>query len=704
MATIQTSIQIRDGLSSAFRSMNTAMQATINSFEHLQQVSGNAVNTSSIEIARRELARAESAINGVEQEIIQSNQAQQQLNNSIHNGTSAANGFLSKLGAIVATYLSLQAAKDVIALSDEMTNTTARLNMMNDGLQTSAKLQQMIYDSAQRSYGAYSQTADLVAKLGMNAKDAFSSNKETVAFAELLNKQFGIAGTNAAGVSAATLQLTQALGSGVLRGQELNSIFEQAPNIIQTIADYLDVPIGKIREMAADGEITADIVKRAMFAAADDINTKFANMPLTFEQIWTSFKNEALWAFQDVLSALNDIANNEKFLSFVNSTKKSLYTIAQVSLIIIQTLSAIGGFLYDNWSIIAPIIFSAAGAVWAFTNALILYKAAAVAAAIKTWALNSAILASPLFWIPAIIIGIIALIYLLVGVINRFAGTSISATGIVAGAFTMLGAFIYNWIAFIWNNIAALVEFFANVWQHPVYSVKRLLGNLANVAIDMATSMIGSFDSAATNLGNMFIDGANMAIKAINWVIGALNKIPGVNIGEIGQIGHMGSVKGVYSGLKSKINNWVGDAPEGYWQAPTIDFKSPLDSFKGGYDWGAKLLNGFNLNSSTANSNMNDLLSSISGLQDAVDLGNEDGKDTSGNTKKLADSADMLEEDLKYLRDLAERDVINRFTTAEVKVDMINHNTVNSDLDLDGIIDQFGEKLEETLDVIAEGV
>jgi tape measure domain-containing protein len=704
MATIQTSIQIRDGLSSAFRSMNTAMQATINSFEHLQQVSGNAVNASSIELARRELARAESAINGVEQEIIQSNQAQQQLNNSIHNGTTAANGLLSKLAAIVGTYLTLQAAKDVISLSDEMTNTTARLNMMNDGLQTTAELQQMIYDSAQRSYGAYSQTADLVAKLGMNAKDAFSSNKETVAFAELLNKQFGIAGTNAAGVSAATLQLTQALGSGVLRGQELNSIFEQAPNIIQTIADYLDVPIGKIREMAADGEITAEIVKRAMFAAADDINSKFANMPLTFEQIWTSFKNEALWAFQDVLASLNDIANSEKFLGFVESLKQSLYVIAQVSLYIVQSLSAIGGFLYDNWSILGPIIMGVAGALLAYGAYMGIVRIATLFATAAQWAWNAALTANPIGLVIAGIVLLIGLIYLLVGVINKFAGTSISATGIVAGTFTMLGAFIYNWIVFVWNNISALVEFFANVWQHPVYSVKRLLGNLANVAIDMATSMIGSFDSAATNLGNMFIDGANMAIKAINWVIGALNQIPGVNIGEIGQIGHMGSVKGVYSGLKSKINNWVGDAPEGYWQAPTMDFKSPLDSFKGGYDWGANLLNGFNLNSTTANSNMNDLLSTISGLQDAVDLGNEDGKDTAGNTKKLADSADMLEEDLKYLRDLAERDVINRFTTAEVKVDMTNHNTVNSDLDLDGIIDQFGEKLEETLDVIAEGV
>lgn len=285
IATIRTSIQIQDNMSRAFQSMNTAMNVVLSSFESLQRASGRAVDTASIQLARQELARAGAAFDQVENEIRQANNEQQRFNNEIRAGTSAADGLLGKLIGIAATYLSIRSTLGIVALSDEMTNITARLDMMNDGLQTTAELQQMIFDSAQRSFGAYADTADLVGKIGMNAADAFSSNAEVIGFAELITKQFGIAGTNAEGVKNATLQLTQALGGGVLRGQELNSIFEHAPNIIQTIADYLEVPIGKIREMAGDGQITSEVIKSAMFSAVDEINDKFNSMPLTFEQL-----------------------------------------------------------------------------------------------------------------------------------------------------------------------------------------------------------------------------------------------------------------------------------------------------------------------------------------------------------------------------------------------------------------------------------
>lgn len=729
MATLKATIMLNDMMSQQFRAMNMAMATVIDSFQTLQNTSSKAVNVSALEAAHRELQQVEASFNQIEQEIRQAEQAQKKLNQNIQQGDNIAKKLLGTIGTIAGTYLTLQAAGDVISLSDEMTNITARLDLMNDGLQTTEELQQMIFNAAQRSLSSYADVADMVGKLGNNARDAFGSTAEVVAFAELIQKQFSIAGAGAVEAANASLQLTQALASGVLRGDELNSIFEQAPNLIQTIADYLEVPIGEIREMAAEGEITAGIVKAAMFDAADDINEKFNSMPLTFGDLWTTFKNEALWAFKDVLGELNNIANSEKFRSFVDDLRQSLYTLANVATKTIQIMAAIGGFVYDNWSLIAPVIGTATTAIGLLTAAIIANRIAtgisiayqtakAIAIAVTTgatiaqtaathnltvaqWALNSAMLASPITWIIAAIVILIGIIYLAVAAINHFAGTSISATGIIAGAFAVLGAFIYNQIAFWWNLFAAIAEFFANVWKHPVYSVKRLFANLANSAIDMATSMIGSFDSAATNLANLFISGANMAVSAINWVIDALNNIPGINIEKIGQFSKRTSIVGDFSGLKSKINDWVGEAPADYWEAPKWDMISLGDAWNTGYKWGENLFSSFNQHD--PNQELKDAFAGLEGIKDAIEEGNEAGKDTAGNTKKLADSADLLEEDLKYLRDLAEREAINRYTTAEIKVDMKNENYINSEMDIDGIIDRFGERAEEVAEMLAEG-
>jgi len=701
MATIRTTIMVNDMMSQQFRAMNMAMTSVISSFQNLQHTSSNAIDTASLEAAQRELQRIESQMNEVEQEIRQAENAQENLNRNIRNGTNAANGFLRQLGSIVATYLTLQGLGKVIEISDEYTNTTARLNMMNDGLQTTAELQQMIYESAQRSYGAYADTAALVARIGNNAGEAFKSTAETVAFAELLNKQFSIAGASTEEMNSAILQLTQALGSGVLRGEELNAVFESAPNIIRTIADYLGVSIGEIRGMAKEGELTADIVKSAMFNAADDINAKFASMPLTWSQIWTSLKNEAMWAFQEVLVEINNIANNEKFLGFIDGLKQSLYTLAQIALSTMQVLASIGGFMYDNWDIIGPLLLSMAAALGFVRVALVVVTAA-------TWAWNAALAANPIVWVIALIILLIGLFFAAVAAVNHFAGTSISAIGIIAAGFAYLYTTFYNVIAFMLNLILIFAEFWVNVWSNPVYTIKRLFANLANNALDMAKGMIGSFDSAATNLANMFIDGANMAIKAINWVIDALNKVPGIDIGKMSEVSHRTSIVADYSGLKSYIDNWVGETPENYWEAPRIEYKSPFDNMVNAYNWGANLFSGFDLSGASSGQafDMNELLNTLGnglgGLQDAVDAGNGAGKDTAGNTKKLADSVNMAADDLKYLKDLAEREAINRYTTGNVKIDVKNDNHINNDMDIDGIIDRFAEKLEEAVDMVAE--
>lgn len=737
MATIRTAIQIQDGLSQAFRSMNVAMQATINSFEHLQQASGNAVDISSIEIARRELARAESAFNDIENQIREADHQQDRFNNSIRDGTGAANALLSKMLALVGTYLSLKSIVGIVAMSDEMTNTTARLNLINDGLQTTAELQRMIYESAQRTYAPYQATADAVGKLGMQARDAFSNNQEIIAFAEQLNKTFSIAGTSAQGVESVMLQLTQAMAAGRLQGEELNAVLDNAQPIVSNIQRYLEdafnIDASNIKKLASDGVITAQIIKDAMFYAAEETNAAFESMPVTWEQNWTKMKNYALDAFSPILSKVNEIANSNRMQELMGSIANALYKLATIATFVFDIMSSGVAFVYDNWSIIAPVIGTATAAMAVYTGALVAMKLAKIAtvawtvlsttvtliyaAAMGTgsgatwsmvaavWGLNTALAANPIFIIIMAIVALIGVIYIAVGAINHFSGTSISATGIVAGLFLSLGATIYNVIAFLWNYFAAIVEFWANVWFEPTYTIKRLFGNLANNAIDMGVAMVGAFDSSATNLANMFISGANMAIRAINWVIEALNNIPGLDIGTVGEFEQRHSLVADYSGLKNKVDDWVGEAPADYWEAPKMEMKNLGAAWDKGHNWGDNLFGSKDQwqgpPEPPASENWNDILNSLGDNPFGSD--SPAAKQTAGNTAKMAKSMDGTANELKYLRDLAERETINRFTTAQIKVDMKNENHINSEMDIDGIIDRFGEKVEEYVEILAEG-
>lgn len=258
MATIRTAIALYDGVTSPLRNMQKAMGIVLNSFESMQRASSNAVDVSAIQEAREELARAETAFDSIEQNIRDANDQQQRFNRSIRDGSSAADGLWQKMKGIAATVGGMIGLKQALGTSDQLTQTNARLNnaliKFDDG-GSIKELEAKVMASAQRSRAYYMDTAAAVAKLGTNARDAFTNMDEVIAFSELVNKSFVIGGAGAQEQSAAMLQLTQAMASGVLRGEELNSIFENAPGIIQSIAKYLDVPIGQIRTMASEGHI-----------------------------------------------------------------------------------------------------------------------------------------------------------------------------------------------------------------------------------------------------------------------------------------------------------------------------------------------------------------------------------------------------------------------------------------------------------------
>lgn len=679
-----------------------------------QQNLNRAVDNMDVEAANQAYLRLSQTVGNTERYIRDNVDEQGRFNREIEEGTNEANSLMQTIKGAVAAYATIQTLSAALNLSDQLTTTTARMNLMNDGLQTTQDLQNMIYLSAERARGSYQATADAVSKLGLMAGDAFGSSQEIIAFMEQINKQFTIAGTEAAGVDAAMLQLTQAMASGVLRGEELNSIFEQAPTIIQSIADYLDVPIGSIREMAAEGQITADIVKAAMFAAADETNAKFESMPKTFSQVWTSFQNTALMAFQPVLQRMNEIANSEAFQTFVNNAIEGLSMVAGVALEIFDLLVGVAGLVAENWSWLSPIIYGVAAALavyygWqlavnaisaiskgihiAMAVAQMIHAAATGALTAATAAeiaaqngLNAALYACPIVWIIVLIIALIALFYAAVAAVNKFAGTSVSATGIICGAFMVALAFIGNIFVALWNLVvdvfvliynlvATVANFIGNVFTDPIGAVCRLFFDLADTVLGILQALASAIDA---------IFGSDLA----------------------------GSVQGWRDSLGGWVDDTFGKGDEVMAKMNADDMK--LGRFEYGEAWNAGYSFGEGIDQSIANFDPSSLFdTNVPGADDYANWGNYGSgiggigsgvDDIAGNTGKIADSMDITEEDLKYLRDIAEQEAVNRFTTAEITIEQTNHNTVSGKMDLDGIVSGLTDAANEAVDKIAEGV
>ncbi|WP_187291179.1 hypothetical protein [Clostridium sp. K25] len=332
--------------------------------------------------------------------------------------------------------------------------------------------------------------------------------------------------------------------------------------------------------------------------------------------------------------------------------------------------------------------------------------------------LNAALYACPITWIILAVIALIAIFYAAVAAVNHFAGTSISATGIVAGVFTALGACIYNVVASMWNVVASFVEFFANVFNHPVYSVKKLFVNFANNVLDMCISMTGGFDGVATNLANAFIKGANLAIKAVNWIVEALNKIPGVNLGKASEFAKVGSITSSLKNVKKNLNGWLGDAPAGYWTAPKMQMKSIGGAYNTGYNFGKNISEKFNLgnifNKGQAQKNfkMPDLnawnkAQGPGALSMAPDKNKDKlGKHAKGakdHLKNIDDKMDISNEHLEILRDLAQQESIQNFTTLSPTV-QITTGDIKEEADINKIISEIESYMEGELANSAEGV
>lgn len=717
MSSIQTAIELSDRMSAPLYNICTAVNMVISNFEALEYASSTAIDTSSMEEARQLLADGMVGLQDITSATESARRKQEEYNQKIQAGSQHTDVLLNKVKSLVGAYVGISTVKNALDLSDELTQTTARLDMMvsqynalNGTMQTTDELSQMIFLSAQNSRASYMDTAASVAKLGNNARDAFASTGEIVQFAELVNKQFTIAGASATESSNAFLQLTQALGSGVLRGDELNSIFEQAPNLIQTVADYMDVPIGKIREMASDGQITADIVKNAMFAAADDIDAKFNSMPMTWGQLWTYYSNQALMTFQPVLQRLNEMANDQHMQTALTGIMNALSGAATIALNVIDVMVTGGAYIVDNWSMIAPVIGGVAAALAIYNGALLLHNAyeaasnglkmiaairsvahgtatateaaATTGASAAQIAFNAALYACPLTWIVLAIIAVIAAIYLVVAAINKVQGTTYSATGVICGAVYAAGAFIVNTGVGLLNGLIQLIW---SIFVEPFLGIVEWVLNVTNGGFD-------SFGGAVANLiGNIiswFLSLGEVVTKIIDAIFGT-DWTAGLNA------------------LQNNVLSWGKNenAITLDREAPTIAYRASYsEAYNKGYDFGQGVENrikNFFGGTKDDNSDNSGALGSYGAASDmAANVAN-----IAGDTSSISDSLDVSEEDLKYLRDIAEQEAINRFTTAEIKVDMSGmSNTVHNTNDLDGIVDGLTTRVLEAMEVVKEGV
>lgn len=714
MGNIRAAIALYDGVTSPLQSMHKAMGVVLNTFEAMQQASGRAVDTAAIREAREEWAKAGTAFDAIEENIRNANNEQQKFNNSIRGGSNSANGLLSIIKKVAIAAGGIAGINKVLNISDELASTKARLNLLVDDGGSVDVLEQKIMASAQRSRSAYFDTASAVAKLGLNAGNAFNGDMDQViAFMEQVNKQFVIGGATAQEQSNAMIQLTQAMAAGALRGEELNSILDGAPGIARAIEKYMGIAEGSIKTVAQEGKVTAEVVKNAMFAMADETNAKFDSMPKTWAQIWVDMKNQALSMFAPILTKINQLGNSAKFQKVTTGLINGLAAVANVASSALDILIAVASVFVDNWGIIQPLVLGIAAAMLLYNGYLIAnnaitainnaqkglaavqaYKAAvanttlaatekaeAMAKASATaaqYGFNAALLACPLTWILLIIIAVIAAIYMIVAAINKLTGSTISATGIICGAVAVAGAFVLNCAIGVLN---AIIQALWTIFVAPFLGIVEWILNVCNGGFnsfgDAVANLIGQIIGWFLNLGKVvttIID----AIFGTDWTAGL-------------------------ESLQSAVTSWGKNenAITLDKNAPTIDYRATYSgAWDAGYDFGQGIddkIGGMFDASGMDSMGAFDLSNTLDGI-----YGNTG--DTAANTAATADALDIAEEDLAYLRDIAEREAINRFTTAEIKVEQHNENHISKDADLDGIMDAWANDFAEKLEVSEEGV
>lgn len=589
----------------AVQDMNTMQQRLSAIQQRIQQIENNPVNVGA-DNANAELEQLRMQLNQAIQEQNSLNQAMQNMdvsaandaylrlsqtvgnteryirdnvdeqgrfNQEIASGTQQANELTNTIKRAVAAYVSIQSVGKALNISDELASTTARLNLMNDKLQSTEELTNMVYAAAQNSRGAFSDMAANVAKIGNLAGDAFSSSEQIVVFAEQLNKQMKLSGASTQEASAAMLQLTQSLAKGCLNGDELTSVMENGSAVTKTIAEYMGITQGELKDLAAEGQVTSDIIIAAMLGAADQTNAAFETLPMTWADVWQSMKNSALVAFRPVLQRINDLANSQAVQTFVNGAIEAMAVLANIVLNIFDLIGTVGGFIADNWSVISPIIYGVIGALAVYAAYLGIVKAIEIASAaasmIHSLAMsakiavmaavtgqtmaataaqmgyNGALYACPVVWIIMLLIALIAIIFAVCNAIAKMTGIANSGFGVITG------------------GVNVVIQFFKNLGL----TVANIALGIGNAIAALASNMMTAFHNAICNVQSWFYNLLSTACSVIENIAAALNKLPFVSFD--------------YSGISSAADDYAAKASEA--AGNKEDYTSISDAFNEGF-------------------------------------------------------------------------------------------------------------------------
>lgn len=547
--------------------------------------------------------------------------AQDQFNQSVNKGAGAASGLESKIKGIAMSMAAAFSVQKVIALSDSVTQTTARLNLMNDGLQSTDQLTQKIFASAQRARAPIMDTAGAIAKMGLNAGNAFETNDELIAFMEQVNKQFVIGGASAQEQSNAMVQLSQAMAAGALRGEELNSILDAAPGIARTIEKNMGWAEGSIKKYAEKGAVSAQAVKASLLNMAQETNEKFNSMPMTFGQVITTVQNTLLQTFWPIIQAIGQGA------SFIN----------------------------EHWDTIGPIFYGVAAAI--------LYAAAAfgimnLAIQIANGSLTT-LLANPVTWI-------ILAVAIAIGVVVAAIYKWVQSVGGLRVAWLMC----VNGVLTAWDNLKLGFSYAGMMIMNKIddmgYGFEAFKVNVLNYIGDLKVRTLSDLE-----------DMVNGAIDYINQLITATNRIAGTSF-EI--------IKHVEFGTAAAIEE----------QSKQSQREADLAARKASNDAAQKAREkDFARDQRAADDARMKRQAELAAAQSAAASGAAESDAaynisantgaTAGNTAKMADTMNIMDEDLKYMRDAAEQEIINRFTLAELKVDVNNNNTLTKKADFEDL-------------------
>lgn len=670
-----------------------------------QNVLNAAVRNMDVSAANEAYLKLSQTVSGSEQYIRDNVDEQGRFNKEIQEGAAHTKDLADKVKGVISSYVNMENFGKALDLSDELVQTTARLDLVNDGAQTTQELMHMVYAAAQDAGGSFSQMADMVVDIGNQAGNAFGSSEEMVAFADLVQKQVAMSGASPGDGAGVMSQLSQGMSAGALGSGEVSAILEQAPAIARTIESSMGWAEGSILSYAEQGLVTADVVKNAMFRSADEINARFGEMPGTWEQAGNRMQNTALMAFQPVLLRLNELANSEAFQMIVNVAGAAMSSLAGILMNIFDLLALVGDYITDNWSAIGPIILGIVGAlaiyygwqlaikaielVGAVAKTLLALATGGLTAATTAQAgaqtgLNAAMAACPIVWIIVLVLALIAIIYVLCTWIAKVTGVANSGLGIIVGALAVAAAFIGNLfvalinliidiVARIWNYFAAFANFFGNFLNDPVGSIVRLFADMADNILSMLQAIAGTIDT---------IFGSNLA----------------------------GSVQGWRDSLDGLVKEQFGEGEEFVAEINGADWH--LKRFEYGKAWDAGVGLGDGIADSISNFDISDILNGEnlpgerefgSGYEEDSGLLDNVGN-IAGDTGAMKDSMDIAQEDLKYLRDIAEQEAVNRYTLAEVKVEQTNHNNISGNMDLDGVVSGLTDAVNEAVASITEGV